>query len=90
MDDRYANARSAPAIAPNATFRSIPVIARFVQLDGTEVWKPATAIRWDADTVLVGVGPTFHQEYTWLPAADVARQIRPVHDDSEHRRGSVV
>ena len=27
--------------------------------------------------VLVSVGGTFHKDYTWLPAKDVTRAIRP-------------
>jgi hypothetical protein len=53
------------------------VIARFVRLDGSEEWRPATAVRWSSAAVLVSVGDTFHKNYTWLPAEDVARSIRP-------------
>ena len=77
VDDRYLNAQPPPAISPLARFESIPVIARLVNLDGSETWTPAVAVRWTPTVVMVAVGRTFHQTYTWLPADDVARVIRP-------------
>ena len=81
VDDRYLNAQPAPAISPQARFESIPVIARLVDLDGSETWAPVVAVRWTPTVVLVAVGGTFHKTYTWLPADDVARAIRPKRDD---------
>jgi hypothetical protein len=76
VNEQYLNAQP-PPISPTASFESIPVIARFVGLDGSECWKPGTAVRWAASVVLVSVGSTFHKDYTWLPADDVTRAIRP-------------
>lgn len=79
VDDRYyMNAQPAPAISPLARFESIPVIARLVDLDGSETWVPAVAVRWTSTVVLVAVGDTFHKTYTWLVPDDVARAIRPM------------
>lgn len=58
------------------------MIARLVNLDGSETWAPAVAVRWTPTVVLVAVGGTFHKTYTWLPADDVARAIRPKRDES--------
>ena len=75
VDDRYLNGQPAPRISPLARFESIPVIARLVGLDGSETWAPGVAVRWTPTVVLVAVGGTFHKTYTWLPAADVTREI---------------
>ena len=77
VDEQYLNAQPAPTISPMASFEPIPVIARFVGLDGSECWKPGTVVRWTPTVVLVAVGGTFNKDYTWLPAEDVARAIRP-------------
>lgn len=77
VNEQYVNAQAPPAISPPASFEPIPVIARFVEFDGSESWLPGTAVRWSASVVLVAVGGTFHKDYTWLPADDVTRAIRP-------------
>lgn len=82
MGDRYLNAQPGASIPPTASFEPIPVIARFVNLDGSECWKPCTAVRWSAALVLVTVGATFDKtSYTWLRAEDVARAIWPQQSD---------
>jgi hypothetical protein len=45
VDEQYLNAQPPPVISPTATFEPIPVIARFVGLDGAESWRPGTAVR---------------------------------------------
>ena len=78
MDDRYLNARRSPGIPPASHAESVPVIARFVLLDGGEEWRPAVQVRAVGNMVLVRVGEqTYHQEYTWLDADDVTTAIRP-------------
>lgn len=77
VTERYMNEQPAPSISPRATFTSIAVIARFVAMDGSETWVPGVAVRWSSTVVMVGVGGTFAKTYTWLPAADVTRMIRP-------------
>lgn len=78
MDDRYLNARRGPTVPPKSHAEAVPVIARFVMLDGTEEWRPAVQVRHVAGLVLVRVGAmTYRQEYTWLAETDVTTAIRP-------------
>jgi hypothetical protein len=56
----------------------VPVIARFVILDGSEEWRPAMQVRHVDGLMLVRVGATtYQQEYTWLAEDDVTTAIRP-------------
>lgn len=78
VDDRYLNARRGPTVPPGSHAESVPVIARFVMLDGSEEWKPAVRVRLVRGLVLVRVGATtYQQEYTWLADEDVTTAIRP-------------
>ena len=78
MDDRYLNARRGPTVPPGSHTESVPVIARFVLLDGSEEWRPAVRVRHVDGLVLVRVGAvTYQQEYTWLAEDDVTTAIRP-------------
>lgn len=57
----------------------IPVIARLVTADGTEL-RPAVAIRWTRTHVMVCVEEhrdrKVASDYLWLRAADVVRLFR--------------
>ena len=78
VDDRYLNARRGPTVPPGSHSESVPVIARFVMLDGSEEWRPAVQVRHVDGVVLVRVGAmTYQQEYTWLAEDDVTTAIRP-------------
>lgn len=78
MDDRYLNARRGPTVPPGSHAESVPVIARFVLLDGSEEWRPAVRVRHVDGLALVRVGAvTYQQEYTWLAEDDVTTAIRP-------------
>jgi hypothetical protein len=78
VDDRYLNARRGPTVPPGSAAESVPVIARFVLLDGSEEWRPAVRVRHVDGLVLVRVGAvTYQQEYTWLAEDDVTTAIRP-------------
>jgi hypothetical protein len=69
-----------PTSVPLNPMGSIPVLARLVDVDGIERWVPATANRWTATHVLVcwREDPTQprQERLCWLPARDVARQLR--------------
>ena len=78
MDDRYLNARRGPTVPPGSHAESVPVIARFVMLDGSEEWRPAMQVRHVDGLMLVRVGATTYQQGTPLSAAAVVRSaIRP-------------
>lgn len=78
VDDRYLNARRGPTVPPGSHAESVPVIARFVMLDGSEEWRPAMQVRHVDGLILVRVGATtYQQEYTWLAEDDVTTAIRP-------------
>ncbi|WP_188940601.1 hypothetical protein [Nakamurella endophytica] len=84
MLDDYMNAVPTPKGSVRPAGRSVPVIARFVLLDGSEEWRPCTAARWTDRAVLVSCGDrTFGQDYTWLPVEDVARVLRPGRPDDD-------
>jgi hypothetical protein len=74
------NAETPTSGIPLNPMGSIPVLARLVDVDGTERWVPATANRWTAAHVLVcwREDPTQPRQESlcWLPARDVARQLR--------------
>jgi hypothetical protein len=78
VDDRYLNARGSPTVPSGSHAESLPVIARFVMLDGAEEWRPAVQVRHVDGLVLIRVGATtYQQEYTWLAEDDVTTAIRP-------------
>lgn len=57
----------------------IPVIARLVYSDGTEVWQPARANRWTQSQVLVlwlsDHSSPLSTQLCWLSTSDVTRMI---------------
>jgi len=74
VDDRYLNAQPAPAISPQALFESIPVIARLVNLDGSETWAPAVAGYWVCR--VAGSGPEQRIDETTAAAGVQAARRR--------------
>jgi len=71
--------REAPARIPVRPQGDIPVIVRVVWLDGTEEWRPARAVRWTAEHVMVAwrdePGDPRSERHEWLRAGDVARSV---------------
>lgn len=59
---------------------NIPVLARLVLDDGTEMWRPARANRWTATQVLVvwqnDSSNPWSTQMCWLAAKDVAQTFR--------------
>lgn len=76
----YANEVPAPKDQPRRPQGSYPVILRLVLSDGSEQWRPGSAIRWtDSGAVMVSwqeqPGDSRSVVHAWLPLADVARVI---------------
>ncbi len=71
--------REAPERIPVRPQGDIPVIVRVVWLDGTEEWRPARAVRWTADHVMVAwrdePSDPRSERHEWLRAGDVARSV---------------
>lgn len=71
--------REAPERIPVRPQGDIPVIVRVVWMDGTEEWRPARAVRWTADHVMVAwrddPGDPRSERHEWLRAGDVARSV---------------
>jgi hypothetical protein len=71
--------REAPEHIPVRPQGDIPVIVRVVWLDGTEEWRPARAVRWTAEHVMVAwrdeQDDPRSERYEWLRAGDVARSV---------------
>jgi len=59
---------------------NIPVLARFVLDDGTEMWRPARANRWTNTQVLVvwqnDWSNPWSTQMCWLATKDVAQAFR--------------
>jgi len=71
--------REAPAQIPVRPQGDFPVIVRVVWDDGTEEWRPARAVRWTAEHVMVAWRDVQQdprsERYEWLRAGDVARSV---------------
>lgn len=71
--------REAPAQIPVRPQGDFPVIVRVVWEDGTEEWRPARAVRWTAEHVMVAWRDVQQdprsERYEWLRAGDVARSV---------------
>jgi len=71
--------REAPERIPVRPQGDIPVIVRVVWLDGSEEWRPARAVRWTAEHVMVAwrdePDDPRSERHEWLRAGDVARSV---------------